>query len=90
MRKYNLFCDSGFDQSSTREVFLRDIRKLSQIVDSKSFGCANGILIPIYDQLKDVLLLAAKSDNSIYHVGVRKDKLETWSRYQGRLHVFII
>lgn len=59
------------------------MRRLDRIVHQTFFGCASGILIPIYDRSKDVLLMAAKSDVSIYHVGIRKDMLEIWSRYQG-------
>lgn len=74
----------GFDKCSDREVFLRDVRSFDKVVNRTSFGCASGILIPVYDRSKDVLLLAAKGDTSIYHVGVRNDIFETWYRYQGK------
>lgn len=87
---YSFLFHSGFDKCSDREVFLRDTRRLDKVVNRTSFGCANGILIPIYDRSKDVLFLAAKSDTSIYHVGVPKNILLAWHRYQGKTQSYTV
>lgn len=70
-------------------MYLRDRRRLDGIVARKDFSSSNGVLIPVYDRSNDLLLLAAKSDNSIYQVGMAKNILEIWSRYQGKIERYI-
>lgn len=66
----NRVLTTGFDAARQREVFIRDVRKFSELEKSLTLDSSTGILIPLYDPDTGMLFLAGKGDTTISYLEV--------------------
>ncbi|XP_063979618.1 coronin-7 isoform X3 [Diachasmimorpha longicaudata] len=61
---------TGFDAARLRQVYIRDLRNLSDPVKTLELDCSTGILMPLFDQDTNMLFLAGKGDTTIFYMEV--------------------
>lgn len=62
---------------------MRDIRNFRREVYKETFDAAMGVLIPVYEKEKDILLLGKKGDNTIQQIGLGPTTLFFFSKFVG-------
>lgn len=73
----------GFDSNSVRELCLRDVRNFQREVYKMTFDSAMGVLIPMYEKEKDILLVGRKGDNTIEQIGLGPSTTICLSKFIG-------
>ncbi|XP_058794011.1 coronin-7 isoform X2 [Phymastichus coffea] len=61
---------TGFDAARLRQVYIRDVRMLSDPIKTLELDCSTGILMPLYDPDTNMLFLAGKGDTTILYMEV--------------------
>ncbi|XP_008213494.1 coronin-7 isoform X4 [Nasonia vitripennis] len=61
---------TGFDAARLRQVYIRDLRNLSDPVKTLELDCSTGILMPLFDPDTNMLFLAGKGDTTIMYMEV--------------------
>ncbi|XP_033210325.1 coronin-7 isoform X2 [Belonocnema kinseyi] len=61
---------TGFDSARLRQVYIRDLRNLSDPIKTLELDCSTGILMPLYDPDTNMLFLAGKGDTTIIYMEV--------------------
>ncbi|XP_039310008.1 coronin-7 isoform X3 [Solenopsis invicta] len=61
---------TGFDAARLRQVYIRDLRHLSEPVKTLELDCSTGILMPLFDSDTNMLFLAGKGDTTIMYMEV--------------------
>lgn len=61
---------TGFSQSRSREVVVRDVKNICSPLQRMSFDTSSGILMPFFDPDTNMLFLAGKGDSSIQYLEV--------------------
>ncbi|XP_048513736.1 coronin-7 isoform X2 [Athalia rosae] len=61
---------TGFDSARLRQVYIRDLRNLSDPVKTLELDCSTGILMPLFDPDTNMLFLAGKGDTTILYMEV--------------------
>ncbi|XP_011297691.1 coronin-7 isoform X1 [Fopius arisanus] len=61
---------TGFDAARLRQVYIRDLRNLSDPVKTLELDCSTGILMPLFDPDTNMLFLAGKGDTTIFYMEV--------------------
>ncbi|XP_078040178.1 coronin isoform X2 [Augochlora pura] len=61
---------TGFDAARLRQVYIRDLRHLSEPVKTLELDCSTGILMPLFDPDTNMLFLAGKGDTTIMYMEV--------------------
>ncbi|XP_076294360.1 coronin isoform X2 [Lasioglossum baleicum] len=66
----NRILTTGFDAARLRQVYIRDLRHLSEPVKTIELDCSTGILMPLFDPDTNMLFLAGKGETTIMYVEV--------------------
>ncbi|XP_046424252.1 coronin-7 isoform X3 [Neodiprion virginianus] len=76
---------TGFDSARLRQVYIRDLRNLSEPVKTLELDCSTGILMPLFDPDTNMLFLAGKGDTTILYMEVteREPHLVEGIRHSG-------
>ncbi|XP_014224127.1 coronin-7 isoform X2 [Trichogramma pretiosum] len=61
---------TGFDAARLRQVYIRDLRNLSDPIKTLELDCSTGILMPLFDADTNMLFLAGKGDTTIMYLEV--------------------
>ncbi|KAI9357008.1 hypothetical protein DFJ73DRAFT_821808 [Zopfochytrium polystomum] len=85
MGPLNKFVTTGFSRTSERQVFIWDIKNLSEPIKQENIDTGSGLIIPKFDEDTSMLYLAGKGDGNIrYYEWTDDDKgLFSLSEYKS-------